>query len=106
MNITNIDFIAIFRIIFGLGLFLFIPGYFLTKIFFNKSKRLELILLSLMFSIMSGLTIGIFFGYDRAQALKTGGFTFNNLFIAELVLTLLLMIIFYIQQRVNDKKSK
>lgn len=85
---TILSYIQVF---FGLVFFFYLPGYFLVKIFFNSSKQEEKIILSILFSIVIGMSIGVFFGYDRAQALRTGGFTADNLWVAELLLTALLV---------------
>lgn len=89
------------QIIFGLAFFLFIPGFIIVQLFFKESKTLEQILLAILFSIMVGLAIGVFFGYDRAQAVRTGGFTANNLWTAQLIITTLLLIILIIKRRLT-----
>ena len=43
--------------------------------------------MSSVFSIMIAILIGIFFGYDRAQAIQTGGFTTPNMWLGELLVT-------------------
>jgi uncharacterized membrane protein len=87
--------LAIAQIIIGLCFFLYLPGYLLTRLFFRNISNFENILLSIMSSIMIGMSIGIFFGYDRAQALLTGGFTFENILIAEIIITLVLAVLLY-----------
>lgn len=98
MNMLEIS-----QIIIGLGFFLFIPGYLTTKIFFDKTTKLEKILLSVVFSIMIGIAIGIFFGYNKLQAQLTGGFTFNNIFISEIIITFIIATILYLKRRINTK---
>lgn len=93
--------LSIAQIIFGLFFFLYLPGSFVVEIFFSKLKQLEKLLLSSLFSIMIGMSIGVFFGYDRVQAIRTGGFTGDNIWVAELLLTALLAFILILKRNIS-----
>lgn len=96
--------------IIGLAFFAFLPGYLLVRLVFKDQEPLEQLLLSVIFSIMIAMTIGIFFGYDRAQAARTGGFTTKNIWMGEIIITALLgtihIIKYTLQQRKEDKTEK
>ena len=93
----------ILKIVIGIPVALFIPGWLIVSIFFRELKILEKIAFSIAFSIMLDIAIAIFFGYNEAQALRTGGLTFTNIVYAELIimfiLALILIIIFIIEQK-------
>ena len=94
------------QIIFGLLFFLAIPGFFVVQLFFRELTTMEKTLLSVLFSIMIGLVIGVFFGYDRAQAVRTGGFTGNNIWMAELLISALLAIALATQQKIKREHKR
>ncbi len=96
--------LSISQIIIGLLFFLFLPGYFAVKLFFNSLKIDKQYLLSVIFSIMIGLVIGVFFGYDRAQALRTGGFTPENIWVGELMVTAGLALFLAIRRIIKKQK--
>ena len=73
--------------IFGFLFALFLPGFFITLIFFREVKFLERLLLSITFSIMLAIAIGIGLGYDRNVAQVTGGITPYNVWRLELAIT-------------------
>ena len=101
----NMSILDIINIIFGLAFFAFIPGFLIVKLFFGKEEVLEKSLLSILFSIMIAISIGIFFGYDRSQAALTGGFTAQNLWIGELTVTGILLSILIIKETLMKKRS-
>lgn len=78
---------------FGLIFALFLPGFFITLIFFKDVKLLERILLSIAFSIMITISIGIYLGYDAQTAARTGGINPQNVWLVELWVTGLLALI-------------
>lgn len=96
---------SIAQIIAGLAFFLFIPGYIITLLAFDDLEGLERIMIAAVLSIMVGLAIGVFFGYDRAQAVWTGGFTKENLWMGEVAITFLLSLA-YIVKRTFMKQKK
>jgi hypothetical protein len=73
--------------IMGFVFALFLPGFFVTMIFFRHSKWLEKLLLSVTFSIMIALTIGIVLGYNKEVAQITGGISPANVWQWELFVT-------------------
>lgn len=100
MNLLDIP-----QIIIGLAFFAYIPGFLIVKMFFDKEEMLEKQLLSVVFSIMIAIAIGIFFGYDRAQALRFGGFTTQNLWLGEIIVTGLLLSVLIVKQTLMKKPS-
>lgn len=90
--------LQIAQIIIGLAFFLYLPGYFLTELFLHRLDTYEKIVLSSVFSVMIGMAVAVFFGYDRAQAAWTGGFVADNIWIAELLLTSLFAFILVLQR--------
>ena len=101
-----IDPLLIGQLVIGAALFLFLPGYLLTLLIFSKQTAIERTMLGIVFSIMIGMTIGIFFGYDRTQAALTGGFIIRNLLISEIAITLVLALAVFIKRKVRDAKAK
>ena len=93
------------RVLLGLAFFLFIPGWLVVLIAFGELKGLEKTMLAVIVSIMVGLIIGVFFGYDRAQALWTGGFTPENIWMGEFAVTAFLGIV-YVLKRTFMKQKK
>lgn len=73
--------------ILGLLFALFLPGLFVTLIFFRELKLLERVILSITFSIMISVAIGISLGYDADVAHITGGITSFNVWKWELITT-------------------
>jgi uncharacterized membrane protein len=74
------------RVILGLLFGLFVPGFLIVLIFFDEMKILERFAFSVGFSIIFDVMISVYFGYDQAQALRTGGLTFSNILLAEAIL--------------------
>ncbi|MFH0874999.1 MAG: hypothetical protein V1859_03615 [archaeon] len=97
--------IEILRIIAGSLFALFIPGFLTAKLFFPEFKILEKIAFSIAFSIMISIVIAIYFGYDEAWALKTGGLTFPNIVKAECFLLFIFAIIFLVKYIIKKTKE-
>lgn len=93
----------ILQILIGSLFFAFLPGYLLVKIAFDELKDLEKLLFSIIFSITIAMAIGIFFGYDRAQAAATGGFNTLNLWKAEVAITSILACTYLIKIMLQKK---
>jgi len=96
----------------GSLLALFLPGFLVVLLLFKELKILEKIVFSIAFSIMISIAIAIFFGYDEAQAAKTGGLTLHNILVAEawvngilLIAVLLMYGIPFLKVRRGKKKS-
>ncbi len=71
----------------GILFAVFIPGFFVTLIFFKESSWLEKILLSITFSIMIAVAIGIALGYNKGAAEATGGINPSNVWRWEIAIT-------------------
>ena len=78
---------------FGILMALFIPGFFVTFIFFRGITFLERIVLSFTFSIMIATAIGIALGYDKEVKDITGGVNSQNVWKWELAAASILGII-------------
>lgn len=98
--------LAIAQIIIGLIFFYFLPGWIFVKIAFNELEGLEKTGIAVIISIMIGLIIGVFFGYDINQASLTGGFTETNIWLAEIVVTLLLATILLVKNKYSKKVKR
>jgi len=79
--------------ILGILMALFIPGFFMSLIFFRRITFLERMVLSFTFSIMIATSIGIALGYDKEVKDITGGVNPSNVWRWELVATGILGII-------------
>jgi uncharacterized membrane protein len=89
----------ILRIMIGLPLALFIPGYLLAHIFFSELSKLEKIALGFVLSICIDISLGLFLGYSKAMKDLTGGITAENLWIYLLCITMILFIVFLIKNK-------
>lgn len=96
---------SIIQLILGIAFFAFLPGYFIVKLFFDEQETYEQILLAVVFSIMIAIAIGIFFGYDRAQAVRTGGFTVKNLWTGEIAVTSLAAIAYLVKLTLAKRRT-
>jgi uncharacterized membrane protein len=85
----------------GLLFGMFLPGFFISLIFFKEAKWLERILLSITYSIMITIAIAIGLGYNEAVKNITGGITSFNLWKWELIITSILALITIIMYRKN-----
>ena len=83
----------------GLLLALVIPGFLITLIFFREVNILERILLSVTFSIMLSVAIGISLGYNKEVKEFTGGISPSNVWMWELIVTSALLAVVLIIHR-------
>ena len=83
----------------GLAFALFIPGIFITLIFFREVSFLERILLGIAFSIMISISVGIGLGYNKNVKELTGGITPYNVWKWELIVSGALLIFVLIIHR-------
>jgi uncharacterized membrane protein len=83
--------LEIVRIIIGLMLALFIPGFFVVMLFFREFKLLEKIAFSVVFSIMIDVGIAVWLGYNSEQAAITGGLTFANILNMQIIVISVLL---------------
>jgi uncharacterized membrane protein len=93
-------------VVLGLLFFGFVPGFLVVKLWFDHEEFLEQALLSVVFSIMISIAVGIFFGYDRAQADRFGGFTPENVWLGVVAVTSALLVLFIIKQVFARKSMK
>ncbi|MEM2138622.1 MAG: DUF1616 domain-containing protein [Candidatus Woesearchaeota archaeon] len=91
--------IQILRIIIGLPLALFIPGYLLTLIFFYELDQLEKIALGFVLSICVDIAVGLFLGYNKTMKDLTGGITALNLWLYLSLITLILFAVYYLKRK-------
>ena len=96
----------IIRIVIGLAVALFIPGFILVLLYFKEFKPLEKIAFAITFSVMIDIAIAIFLGYNEAQALRTGGLTFQNIIKAEIIVFTILALLTWIKHVVKKKLFK
>lgn len=94
------------RIILGLPLALFIPGYLLARIFFNELEELEKVALGFVLSIAVDIFLGLFLGYNKYMKDLTGGITAANLWIYLGSITIILTIFWALIQKEEWKKTK
>jgi uncharacterized membrane protein len=87
----------ILRIIAGLALGLFIPGYVAARLFFEELSELEKIALGFVLSIALDICIGLVLGYNATMKNLTGGITAFNLWIYLGVITIILIIMWRIR---------
>ena len=88
--------IQILQIIIGLPLALFLPGYLITRIFFKEIKELEKVALGFILSIAVDIIIGLFLGYNESMKNLTGGITAFNLWLYLGSLTIILIVIWFL----------
>ena len=93
--------VSIIISIIGLLFALFIPGFFITLLFFRESDILERVMLSVTFSIMISIAIGIGLGYNKGVKEITGGISPMNVWIWELIVTAVFAVPALIANRKN-----
>ena len=96
--------LSVLQVIVGLILALFLPGFLLTKLLFDDLKILELIVLSIVFSLFIDIVIGLFLGANEAMSSITGGLTGLNIYFYILVVTIILGFILLAQNKLISKK--
>lgn len=97
--------LEITQIILGIIFFMFLPGWFIVQSFFQDLGKMEKILFSIIISVMLGLVVGVFFGYDRNWAQITGGFTEGSIWLGEIIITIIAGIIYLVSRKVNKNKE-
>lgn len=83
----------------GLLFALLVPGFFITLIFFREVNWLERIMLSITFSIMLSIAIGIGLGYNKEVKDITGGINPKNVWGLELIITAIVVVLALIANR-------
>lgn len=97
--------IELLRIIIGLPLVLFIPGYLIARIFFDELKELEKVALGFVLSMALDILIGLFLGYNKYMKELTGGITATNLWIYLGSITIILLIFWALIQKEEFNKT-
>ena len=97
------------QVIFGILLLLFVPGFFLTLLFFDELNFLEKISLGIVLSLLIDVALGIFFGYNEFMKKLTGGITSRNIWIGLISISLILIIAYTVKVErdyLNFKKTE
>ena len=97
--------LEIAQVILGIIFFMFLPGWLIVQSFFKDMGKMEKIIFAIIISVILGLLIGVFFGYDRNWAQITGGFTEKNIWIGEIIITIIAGIIYLISKRFKKKNK-
>jgi uncharacterized membrane protein len=87
------------RIVFGLILTLFLPGYLIARTFFKELSGLEKVAIAFVLSISIDIFLGLFLGYNEKMKDLTGGITASNLWLHLTLITLILFVIYAIRQK-------
>lgn len=95
----------IIRIIVGLALALFIPGYLIARIFFKELSELEKVALAFVLSISIDIFLGLFLGYNETMKNITGGITAFNIWIYLTLITLILLIIYLLTMNKEERNK-
>lgn len=78
--------IELFQHFIGIVLVLFLPGFLLSHIIFDKLDIIEIIVFSVAFSLSMSVAVGIFLGITPTIAEITGGITPLNVSILLVIL--------------------
>ena len=89
----------IVRIIIGLPLALFIPGYLLALIFFKELDTREKIGLGFVLSICVDIAVGLFLGYNKRMKDITGGITATNLWVYLGGITIIFLAVYLFREK-------
>ena len=85
--------LQIFQFILGAAFFFFIPGYMLTLVLFKKGiTNFEKIALSIGLSLAINIFIGLLLAFNKI-------FTSKNLWICIITISLILLIILFIEKK-------
>jgi len=87
--------LTIINVIVGLLFLLFLPGYLLTLILFDKNDLhfLERVILAVGLSISIDVFLGLILGLNRSIAFITGGLTRSNVWSGLIVISLLFLML-------------
>lgn len=92
--------IYLIQIAIGLLLVLFLPGYLIVLLFFKEMNKIERISLAFVLSICIDIIIGLFLGYNKYMKELTGGITALNLWIYLILITVWLVVIYFLKKRI------
>jgi|GEM_PF-2266972 len=98
--------IDIARIVIGLPLALFIPGYLIAWLAFRELSHLEKIALGFVMSICVDIAVGLFLGYNKQMKELTGGITALNLWVYLGSITVILAVMLFYKEAVHHKLQK
>ena len=98
--------IDILRVVIGSLFALFIPGFLLVLIFFKELNKLQKVTLSIVLSMIMTVFISIFMGYNETMKDLTGGVTAYNLWIYEILISVILFFTYLIKERIIFKGMK
>jgi uncharacterized membrane protein len=93
----------ILRILIGLPLALFIPGYLIAILFFRELSQLEKIALGFVLSICIDIAVGLLLGYNKTMKDLTGGITSLNLWAYLGSITFILLVVLFYQRAWHHK---
>ncbi len=93
------------RVIIGIPLVLFVPGYLIALRFFKEMDTLEKIGLGFIFSISIDLVVGLILGYNRSMRELTGGITEMNLWVMLMFITVFLLGIYIKPDKTKKHRS-
>ena len=91
--------LELIRILVGLPLLLFLPGYLVVLLLFKELGKIEKISLAFVISIFIDIVVGLFLGYNKYMKNLTGGITELNLWIYMTLITVFLLAIYIIKKK-------
>jgi uncharacterized membrane protein len=98
--------LEIVRIVVGLPLALFIPGFLVALIAFGELSWLEKIALGFVLSICIDITVGLLLGYNLQMKDLTGGITALNLWLYLGSISVVLAVVLFYQNAFHHKIRK
>ena len=98
---TGLDIILI---LIGLVFALFIPGYFVTKLIFDRLSWVETLAFSVAFSIAINIVLGLFLGANKTMADLTGGISSINIWFY--LLGIVFILIFILLVKIEYRRLK
>lgn len=95
--------LQIVRILLGIVLVLFLPGYLLTLILFKEEiDQLERFVLSVALSICIDVFVGLSLGFNEKIASITGGITEFNIWIFLISISIIFFLVYRYQKSGGD----
>lgn len=89
------------RLVVGVPLVFFLPGYLIMLIFFDELDLLERIGFGSLLSISLTIALGLFLGYNTSMRDLTGGITAMNLWVHLGSITVALTAIYLVKTRLE-----
>jgi len=97
---------SVINVIFGLLFGLFLPGYLLMKIFYDKQKGVERFILIVALSLAVDVLIGLSLGGNHIMKDLTGGITVLNVWVYMIFVCLVLFVVFLVKKIVSVSKKR